>query len=94
MTSSCTKPVGRPSNEGGPEMNRYLKFDLIERKPKTAVYLVRPFKGYEVLGRISSFSHWRHYVFSPLEGTVFDSACLGEVKEFIDALMMERGAPK
>jgi hypothetical protein len=75
-------------------MNGYLKFDLIERKPKTAVYLVRPVKGYEVLGRISWFSHWRRYVFFPLEGTAFDSACLGEIREFMDTLMKEREVPQ
>ena len=73
-------------------MNGYLKFDLIERKPKTAVYLVRSSFNGEALGRISWHGAWRRYGFYPIDDTVFDSACLGEVKEFIDGLMKERGA--
>ncbi|MBX8644426.1 MAG: hypothetical protein KIY12_06880 [Thermoplasmata archaeon] len=75
-------------------MNGYLKFELIERKSKTAVYLVRSIHDGSDLGKISWFSHWRRYVFSPLEGTIFDSACLGEVKVFIDTLMKDREALK
>ena len=73
-------------------MNRYLRFEMVEKKPKTEVYVVSSLKEFdtEVLGKISWYGKWRRYVFYPSEGTLFDAACLGEVKEFIDNLMKER----
>ena len=53
------------------------------------IYLLKKFDT-EVLAKISWFGKWRRYVFYPSEGTLFDAACLGEVKEFIDNLMKER----
>ena len=73
-------------------MNRYLRFEMVEKKPKTEVYVVSSLKEFdtEVLAKISWYGKWRRYVFCPSEGTLFDAACLGEVKEFIDNLMKER----
>ena len=73
-------------------MNRYLRFEMVEKKPKTEVYVVSSLKEFdnEVLAKISWYGKWRRYVFYPSEGTLFDSACLGEVKEFIDNLMKKR----
>ncbi len=74
------------------KMNRYLRFEMVEKKPKTEVYVISSLKKYdtEVLARISWYGKWRRYVFYLSEGTLFDAACLGEVKEFIDNLMKER----
>jgi hypothetical protein len=73
-------------------MNRYLRFEMVEKKPTTEVYVVSSLKKFdtEVLAKISWYGKWRRYVFYPSEGTLFDAACLGEVKEFIDNLMKER----
>ena len=75
-------------------MSSYLKFDLLEQKTKTAVYLVSSSFNGEALGRISWHGAWRRYGFYPIDDTVFDSACLGEIREFIDTLMKEREALK
>ena len=76
------------------ETNHYLNFELIERKLKTVVYLVKSSFNGEALGRISWHWTWRRYGFYPINDTVFDSSCLGEIREFIDTLMKEREEQK
>ena len=68
----------------------YLKFELIERKQKTAVYLVRSTFNGEAVGKVSWHWAWRHYGFYPISDTVFDSSCLSEIKDFVDSLMNKR----
>ena len=69
-----------------------ISLRITQKKPKTEVYVVSSLKEFdtEVLAKISWYGKWRRYVFYPSEGTLFDAACLGEVKEFIDNLMKER----
>ena len=75
-------------------MSSYVKFDPVEQKPRTAVYFVRSVSSDDPLGKVSWYGAWMRYVFFPLEGTAFDSACLGEIREFMDTLMKEREALK
>ena len=75
-------------------MSSYVKFDLVEKKPRTAVYLVRSSFNGEALGRISWHWAWRRYGFSPIDDTVFDSACLDEIASFLKSLMKSREAGK
>ena len=56
---------------------------------KTQVWEVISIKGV-VLGRIQWFSRWRCYAFFPVSGTVFNSVCLKDIKDFIDRLMKDR----
>ena len=71
-------------------MDGYLKFDLVEQKVKTAVYLVSSILSNEPLGHIYWNNAWRRYAFFPLENTTFDSSCLTEIRDFIDFLMKNR----
>ena len=71
-------------------MNGYLKFDLIEQKVKTAVYLVSSILSNEPLGHIYWHNAWRRYAFFPLDSTTFDSFCLTEIRDFVDSLMKKR----
>lgn len=36
-----------------------------------------------VLGQIKWFSHWRQYVFAPVEDTVFNVECMADIAAFI-----------
>ena len=71
-------------------MDGYLKFDLIEQKEKTAIFLVSSILGNEPLGHIYWHNAWRRYAFFPLENTTFDSSCLTEIRDFVDSLMKKR----
>ncbi len=68
-------------------MDGYVKFELIEQKEKTAVYIVKSTRSDDSLGKISWFGIWRRYVFFPFEDAVFDSTCLTEIGKFISNLM-------
>ena len=72
------------------ERNHYLKFELVEQKPKTMIYSVLSVVSNELLGHIKWHNSWRKYVFFPLENTIFDSSCLTEIRDFIDFLMKKR----
>ena len=72
------------------KIDSYLKFELIEQKLKTGVYLISSIKTDTILGRVYWYNSWRRYAFFPEENSVFDSSCLGEIKVFIDSLMKKR----
>ncbi len=72
------------------ETNHYLKFELIEQKPKTTVYLISSVASNESLGHVYWHNAWRRYAFFPLENTTFDSSCLTVIRDFINALMKKR----
>lgn len=65
----------------------WIKFVLVEEKPKTSVYHVRAMEGNHYLGEIKWYSAWRTYAFLPEEKTVFEPVCLGELAGFINQLM-------
>ena len=66
-----------------------LKFKIIEKKPKTNVYLIINTSGCE-LGTVCFYSPWRRYVSIMFEDIVVDSSCHKEISNFLDKLMEER----
>ena len=50
------------------KMNRYLRFEMVEKKPTTEVYVVSSLKKFdtEVLAKISWYGKWRRHVFLAL----------------------------
>ena len=75
-------------------MNSYIEIIPFEKKGKTMVYLVRSLKNDDVLGQIKWYNGWRRYVFMPIDDVIFDSLCLGKIKDFIDNMMNDRNVPK
>lgn len=66
-----------------------LKFKLLEKKPKTNVYLIINNSKCE-LGTICWYSPWRKYISIMYEDIVVDSSCHKEISIFLDKLMEER----
>lgn len=50
---------------------------------KTRRWYVQNGTGTRVLGHVQWFAAWRRYVFYPLAETLFDAACLGELRTFL-----------
>ena len=71
-------------------MKRYLKFIVIEHKPKTDVYAVISRSDGSTLGRISWWAQWRQYVFEPIMKTVWSRGCMQQINDFIEKLMEAR----
>ena len=70
-------------------MSKYLKFHLLEQKPKTKVIGVYSKKNDDVLGEIKWFGRWRQYAFFPESGTIFNSECLNDIIIHIKELKNE-----
>lgn len=70
--------------------SKYLKFELIEEKPKTKVYAVVSKMHNNQLGTIKWFGRWRQYSFWPDEETIWNKDCLKEIEDFLINLMGER----
>lgn len=69
--------------------SKYLNFEQSYSEGKTKRFLVKNKSG-ERLGCIKWWSHWRRYVFISLATElIFDTSCLGDIKKFIDELMLE-----
>jgi hypothetical protein len=69
---------------------KYVRFELVERKPKTKVYYVVTNKDDAEIGTIKWLGGWRQYCFFPGNGTVWSRGCLRDIIEFIDYLMEEQ----
>lgn len=69
---------------------QWIKFDLVERKPKTGVWAVVTTYSDERLGLIKWFPRWRRYAFFPHRETVYESECLSRITKFIQDLMAKR----
>lgn len=67
----------------------YIKFALMEQKPKTEVWRVLTREG-GALGEIKWFPRWRKYAFFPFGDTVYEQICLGEIIKFLNDLMAKR----
>ena len=70
-------------------MNAYVKFELIETKPKTNVYSVINIRERIEVGIIKWFPPWRQYCFFPDEAMVFNRICMNEIADFITEKMKE-----
>jgi hypothetical protein len=68
---------------------KFLRFKVIEKKPKTNVYLISNKEGCE-LGTVCWYSPWRKYVSIMFEDIVIDSSCHKEIGDFLDKIMEER----
>ena len=72
----------------------FLKFDdcpMMAEGRKTHIWRVASILGDVFLGLVEWYSPWHRYVFSvETSGTIFDSACLNEIANFISQRMMER----
>lgn len=69
---------------------KYIRFSLIEQKPKTAVYEVLSITQGTHLGMIAWYGPWRQYVFYPGPDTIWSDGCLAEVREFLQELKKAR----
>ena len=74
-------------------MSRYLDFREVPFPGKTKKYDVLSQTQGTTLGRIAWFGRWRQYVFIPEPDTVFNGECLGDIRQFLAALMAERRKP-
>jgi len=70
---------------------KYLKFVLIENKPKTQVFRIYSKKDEwdDKLAEIEWYPEWRQYCFMPIMGTVWNDGCLKDVIEFLEFLRQE-----
>jgi hypothetical protein len=71
-------------------LKKYLDFQLLEKKPKTAVYHVVSKSSGQSLGRIYWYGPWRQYIFEPESETIWSCGCMQEVMNFIQKLMLKR----
>jgi len=76
-------------------VSKYLTFieqvqQPLAHKMKTKIYEVYNKVYNENLGVIKWFPQWRKYCYFSSNALVFDSSCLGDIKDFIDKLMKER----
>jgi len=71
----------------------YIYFVLLEKKPKTSVWVCRNTKSDAVLGRVAWHGPWRQYCFFPQTGDaqlIFSSGCLEDIHCFLKAVEYER----
>lgn len=71
-------------------MAEYIKFILIQKKPKTNIYNVKNIDSGHTLGIIKWAGAWRQYCFFPFGNTRYDRKCLTEIIKFIQKLMDDR----
>ncbi len=75
-----------------PPTKIFIKFEEVFLHPRK---ITRVLEIYSVawnnhLGTIKWYAPWRKYCFYPGDSTVFDSKCLQDIQDKIDALMSER----
>ena len=73
-------------------MEKFLRFikSVRPKEKKTDTWEVIADQTGIPLGKISCWAHWRKYVFSPNNATLFDTKCLMEIVTFIDKETKER----
>ena len=64
-------------------MSKWLKFCLIEEKPRTQVYSVVAKMNGDILGVIKWYGAWRKYAFCPSYSTLFNTTCLNDITKFM-----------
>jgi len=73
---------------------KYLKFVVVEHKPKTLVVAVVNITHDEEIGVIKWFSRWRQYCFFPHPNTIWNKNCLDDINDVITSLTPERPKPQ
>ena len=71
-------------------MKEYIYFEIVEKKPKTNVYLVRAKSDGCILGKIYWHFPWRQYIFESKDLILWSKGCLLEVMNFLKNLMDKR----
>lgn len=66
--------------------SKWLKFRIIERKPKTVGIVIMSKDSGIPIGRIEWYKSFRKYSFFPEADTVFETVCLGDIVKVIDEL--------
>ena len=64
----------------------HICFEIIERKPKTNVWVCLNKKSRQELGRIKWYGPWRQYCYHPSFQAVYSASCLRDIVDFIDQL--------
>ena len=62
---------------------KYVKFELVEQKPRTSVWEVRSHDGY-LLGEVKWYPQWRQYCFFSETDLIFSASCLEDIAEFVN----------
>lgn len=70
--------------------SKYIKFNLIDRKPKTEVYEVVNLSSEFRIGVIKWYAQWSQYSFFPTEDCIFTRVCMYDINKFIEELMEKR----
>lgn len=65
----------------------YIKFELLEQKPKTQVFQVVNIHNGSILGIIKWYGQWRQYVFYPNADCLFSEGCMTDIINFMRNLM-------
>jgi len=68
-------------------MKKYIKFEILEKKPKTQVYGIFSLNDESLLGKIYWYAPWHQYVFDPWRNSIWNRGCLKQVMDFINELM-------
>ncbi|MHA1867815.1 MAG: hypothetical protein ACTSXD_07090 [Candidatus Heimdallarchaeaceae archaeon] len=68
------------------DVDKDLRFELINEKRKTQVYSVVNMKQLTCIGIIKWHPSWRHYCFFPEEETVYSDRCLLKIGNFLEVL--------
>ncbi len=75
--------------------SRFIRFELMENKPKTQVYFVLADEDVLTkLGEIRWYPGWRQYAFFPESGMVLERTGLTDITNFIKKLMEDRTSQK
>lgn len=70
--------------------SKYIKFQIVERKPKTVGIIIFSKDNGVPIGRIEWYGPFRKYSFFPESDTVYETVCLGDIKRMIDELELIR----
>jgi len=71
-------------------MNKYLMFEVTEKKPKTSVWAIKNIKDKEQIGEVFWYPGWRRYVYQLHPGVICDKSCGEEICQFLGLIMKER----
>lgn len=73
-------------DQRGDGVSRWIEFLEAGRTQsgKTTIYAVRSKGTGGTLGEVRWFGRWRKYAFFPVDGTVFDQACLRDIATFCE----------
>ena len=68
-------------------MSKYLEFKQVPYEGKTKRFNIISKNSGDILGRISWYSPWRQYCFSPAFETIWNKDCLNDIQDFLQHLM-------